>query len=375
MADHRRKAKRYQACWKAALAFDRITSKPIFHTLTHDLSLNGTSVQNPTDEAVDTLLTVLLVPPVLDGIPQKVIRLKAVIMSSRPFRSGFRLGLSFVHDIELETLRVLLEKLDLSGEIIPSEPDETATNKEVAAATTPEHGGSESGAPAMSILDVLKQKNLSKKLAEEQLAKDSLTRQRILHKRISDTLISAYKYLTELTEQLNSLKPVYPKTYPLLNVAELTGLVWQDNARTNCFTRKVESEDKIFNKVIFDYSWANPKELEVVREYHVHEKTKMALEESEIPYRMTRAKNDRGRLESAVFFIPCEVKARLTFTCNDESGKLLLSTRNVERVGIVEYEFDIETLNQTLLDQLTLMILGEQHGVGKLIKFAMPRLR
>lgn len=373
MSDPRRKTKRRQARWKAALAFHGVANKPIFHTLTHDLSLNGTSVQSKTDEAAGTLLTLLLAPPEIQAMPQKIIRLKAVVMSSTPFRSGFRLGLSFVYDDELARLRNLLERLDLSGESIPSEPYELESGEAVSAVAERVDEGGKPDEPQMSILDVLKQKNLSKKLADERLAKDKLERQQILHKRISDTLMVAYRYFTELVEQLNSLKPDYPATYTLVNVADFSGLVWQANARTNCLTRKLESDDKIFNKVTLDYTLARPQEIQVVREYHVHQKAKLALEESGVPYIMTLSKNNRGLVDSAVFLISCEVKARLAFTCDDETGRLRLSTRNVERFGTTEYEFEIEMLNRDLLDQLTLMILGEKHHVGKLIKFAMPK--
>jgi len=371
MTDLRRKTKRYQARWKAALAFDSAANKPIAHTLTHDLSMTGASVQSHDDEALNTVLVVLLVPPVLERVPQKILRPRAVVRSSRPQKSGFRLGLNFVHDDELVKLRAILEMLDLSGESLPSEPDATVPNNRVVAVAPSEQQGGEAATPAMSILDVLKQKNLSKKLAEEQLIKDKRERQQVLNKRISDTLMFAYRYFTELTEQLNSLKPIYPKPYPLLNFADFTDLVWQDTARTNCFTRKPETEyNKIFEKISLEYSFAKLGEVQVVREYHVHEMTKRMLEEEGIPYRVELSKNDRGLRDKAVFFIPRNIKAELVFFCNDESGKLRLTTRNVERFGIVEYEFDIEMLNQTLLDQLTLMILGERHSVGKLISLA-----
>jgi hypothetical protein len=212
---------------------------------------------------------------------------------------------------------------------------------------------------------------LSKKLTEEQLAKDKFERQRILNKRISDTLMSAYRYFKELLEQLNSLKPVYAKPYPILQLTNLTDLVWQDTARADCFTRKPETEyNKIFDRISLEYSYANQGEIQVAREYHLHDVTKRMLEEEGILFRMTLEKNNRGLLDKAVFSIPSEVKAKLVFSCNDESGKLLLSARNVERFGIVEFEFDIEALNQSLLDQLTLMVLGESHSVGKLIRLA-----
>jgi hypothetical protein len=117
----RREATRYRTRWKVALAFDRSTDKPIFQTLTHDLSMNGTSVQNATDEELQTVLTLLLVPPSIDGTVPKVIKLKAVVMSSMPFRGGFRLGLRFASDPELDKLRAVLARHDLSGDTLPSD--------------------------------------------------------------------------------------------------------------------------------------------------------------------------------------------------------------------------------------------------------------
>ena len=117
----RRGATRYRARWKVALVFDGPAGKPIFKTLTHDLSMNGTSVQNDTDEEIHTVLTLLLLPPSLDGTPQRIVKLKSVVMSSMSFRGGFRLGLSFIQDPELDKLRAILGKLDLSGDSLPSD--------------------------------------------------------------------------------------------------------------------------------------------------------------------------------------------------------------------------------------------------------------
>lgn len=105
-----RKNKRYLARWKVALVFDNATSKPIFQTLTHDLSLTGISVQYHSNEKAETVLTLLLAPPPIDNIKQRVIKLKAVILSSVPFRGGFRLGMNFIQDAELDKLRASIGK-------------------------------------------------------------------------------------------------------------------------------------------------------------------------------------------------------------------------------------------------------------------------
>ena len=59
---------------------------------------------------------------------------------------------------------------------------------------------------------------------------------------------------------------------------------------------------------------------------------------------------------------------RLEFTCDDATGIFKLETRNLERFGIMKFELVPESLNQELLDQIALMIIGERHNVGKLIK-------
>ena len=246
----------------------------------------------------------------------------------------------------------------------------TATNAVLglSGAAPRESGHGAPPAPAPSVLDLIKQKVSSKKQAEEQLAGDKLERQKALFKRISTALMKVYKYFTELAEQLNQLNPLLPKAYSLHNIAEFEQIAWQAGARTNCLTRKSDSEEKIFNKVTLDCKFASQKQFEVVRDILAHEKVKMALEEAGISYRKTMTKSDRGYADSATFYFPCEVSAGLIFSCDDESGKLVLTTRNVERFGTMVFEFDIEALDQTLLDQLTLMLLGEKHSVGKLIK-------
>jgi hypothetical protein len=58
-----------------------------------------------------------------------MIRLKSKVMSSMPFRGSFRLGMSFIHDSELDKLHAILGGLDLSGDSLPSEPQEEGLPK------------------------------------------------------------------------------------------------------------------------------------------------------------------------------------------------------------------------------------------------------
>jgi hypothetical protein len=114
---------RYLARWKVALVFDSSANKPVYQTLTHDLSHTGTSVQYLTEEKINTALTLLLSPPPMDGVNQKIIRLKAEVKSCVPFRGGYRLGMSFIKDAESDKLPAILEMYAISDGQLASHPD------------------------------------------------------------------------------------------------------------------------------------------------------------------------------------------------------------------------------------------------------------
>jgi PilZ domain len=118
-----RKGTRYLARWKVMLVFDNTANKPNFKTLTHDLSLTGLSVQYHSEEKPHTALTLLLALPPLEGIPRKLIKLRAEVTSSIPFRGGFRLGMRFIQDAELDKLLQRLEMYVASEGSLFSDPE------------------------------------------------------------------------------------------------------------------------------------------------------------------------------------------------------------------------------------------------------------
>lgn len=118
-----RKVTRYLARWKVTLVFDSASNKPTYQTLTHDLSLTGISVQYHSEEKAHTALTLLLAMPPMENIPRKIIKLKAEVTSAVPFRGGFRLGMSFIQDAELDKLRQSLELYVIADGSLYSDPE------------------------------------------------------------------------------------------------------------------------------------------------------------------------------------------------------------------------------------------------------------
>jgi hypothetical protein len=118
-----RKDTRYLARWKVMLVFDSATNKPNFQTLIHDLSLNGMAVQSHFEVGTQTSLTLLLALPPKGAIARKIVKLKARVTSSIPFRGGFRLGLKFFQEAELEKLRQSLDVYIVSDNSLYSDSE------------------------------------------------------------------------------------------------------------------------------------------------------------------------------------------------------------------------------------------------------------
>ena len=121
--DSKRKDRRYRARWKVMLVFGGASKIPNFQTLIHDLSSTGMSVQYHSEVKAHTVLTILLALPPKDGVPRKVIKLKAEVKSSIPFRGGFRLGMIFVPDAELDNLRQRLKTYIVSDDMLCTDPE------------------------------------------------------------------------------------------------------------------------------------------------------------------------------------------------------------------------------------------------------------
>ena len=119
----KRKNRRYLARWKVMLVFGGASNIPNFQSLIHDLSLTGISVQYHSEVNVHTVLTLLLALPPKEGAPRKVIKLMAEVMSTIPFHGGFRLGMRFVQDAELNKFRQLLGNYIVSDGRLCSDPD------------------------------------------------------------------------------------------------------------------------------------------------------------------------------------------------------------------------------------------------------------
>lgn len=246
---------------------------------------------------------------------------------------------------------------------LASPPSPPVTAKPVAApqpSSSPPPPAENSLGPS-SLLDNFKQQAKVKLQGDEQRS----TQQFDLLQRISMSLEKAFRYLNDLTLQLNILKQPYASAYPFFGVVDFEQMAWQEG-RADFRMQQVSSEDRFYEDVTLRYRLLGQQKFSVTRDNPAQEKLRKALFDHNIVFVADEVRNDRGRVERATFSFPCEIKAGLVFAGNYETGKLMLRTRNVGRFGTMEFQMAPEAISQEALDELTRLILGESNRIGQL---------
>jgi hypothetical protein len=342
--EHRRKAKRYPARWKAAVVFEKPDERPILHTETVDLSAGGAAILSEYPDLTGSTVTLLLARPPRQGEDApKMLKLRARVLSSVPTRNQPRVrhGLRFVQageqDLALleELLRTAAPAEARAPEPPPAAPSRLARLKELAQA----------------------------KLADESRPdpKEEMRQQ------VNDALVRAHTYLKELVEQLNVVKPAFAgKGYAIAGVPEFAGLAWA-SGRVDFRTREIAPQKKVYEQVSLSYRFAGGKPIRIARESPASERLKQLLKDNRIEFTTDETRNERGAIERTTFAFACEVRASLALDGDYEAGRIVLRGRNAERFGLLEQRLAPEAITEASLEELAAFILGETPRLGPLL--------
>jgi hypothetical protein len=342
---NRRRYKRYPAQWKAAVVFRKADQKPVLHTSTLDLSVGGAAILSEDGNLTGAVVTVLIARPLREGwdAPKTMKALAEVVSTVKlGSPSRFRHGIRFLRGEQLETLEQLLAA---------SAVRDTAASLQAQSQPAPAVGGR---------LAQLRQ------LAEAKRATESAPDpQDAIDQRISNALQRAYQYLKDLVEQLDVVKPAFPKGYTITGVPEFDGLAW-DYGRADFRARELSPGSKRYEQVTLHFRLSRDKQIRVTREAPASDRLTQQLRDNKIEYEVYESRNEKGVLDKTTFAFACRVRAWLVLEGDFKAGRIKLSTRNVERFGISEHEFEPDDVTETALDELTAFILGESPPIGRL---------
>ena len=83
-------------------------------------------------------------------------------------------------------------------------------------------------------------------------------------------------------------------------------------------------------------------------------------------------RSDRGYVESAVFTIAAEVPGLIVFSADLERSRIKLYIKNLETLGDISYEYDIDEVNPEFLEELSKYILVKPNKFRTMGKYRQP---
>jgi hypothetical protein len=338
--------------WKAVVAFNPALGWPVLHTHTLDLSAAGAAISSDYGNLTGANITLILESP--PGIDQQTMmfRVPARVTSSVKMPQGdhFRHDLVFVRSPN-DRLG-MLEKY-LNG---PAEAPESVAPLMPAAPAAP--------TPPTSQLDKLKalaQKKLAEQKADVPAPAVSNDNQ------IDKALRRAYEYFKELIEQLNVVKPDFPRQYGIAGVAEFGNFSWGGGSADGFNARETKTRSNCMERVSVNFVLSGGEPIQLDREYPASDKLKRLFSDYKIEFTTNDVYNARGSLDRVKFEVPRTVEASVQFTAKFDSGKILLTANNIGGFGAMQQMVAPEAITEASLNEFSGFILGETKALRPLL--------
>jgi len=344
----RRRARHRTDGWKVTVEFNDEDGKHVIRTEVRDLSVSGAAILADQRELTGKVVKLLVSPPGQPAGEDDPLKIRARVVSSArtPGVAQVRYGLSFI--------RLPYDGVDDLEKILRAVPAEARREDPVAAVAPPEEGALFRRGRLAQLRELADAKRAEAKKPDRRAENDAA---------ISEALQTAYRYLKDLADQLNVIRPAYPKSYVVPGVPDFKRLVWEEG-KADFRTREPTPILKYYDQVSFRFKLVGEKEVRPTLDYPASEKLKQFLDEGRVVYTAHDTYNARGAVAGAKFIISCEVKASLLLYSQLDLGKLLLRTINVSGFGSLKQLLEPDAINENSLDELTAFILGEHRGPG-----------
>ncbi|HET6718608.1 MAG TPA: hypothetical protein VFH22_03110, partial [Rhodocyclaceae bacterium] len=209
--------------------------------------------------------------------------------------------------------------------------------------------------PSRAGFDLLAE--LRQAAAEKTIANDTDQAQRKARvERTESAMRSLFRDLGEFCGHLNKIQPALPQVFrPLPNI-ELAGLHWTESSldyRTDGGT-----ETSPLDSVALRYTLNAGDRIPVEKMPNYAAAYLDELKRVGLRFTASEKRGSRGLVESTVFTVDRAIVVTLLFKADSQQETIALQTRNFNGLGHASYRIKVSDLDQALLDQLGLHILG-----------------
>jgi hypothetical protein len=212
----------------------------------------------------------------------------------------------------------------------------------------------------MGLLDDLKkQADLVK---SQQLSQHELRREAV--KLVDGRMRQSFQYLNELLKQLAVLKPVNPLIYMIPGIIELKDLRFTESF-IDFRTRRIDDKDTL-ELVSFFIKWSLPARVTLERDMPAAAlKVREALFQHGIKYNEEEVKGGRITTSSWKFAVESAVVSDLKIRADHENMRLLISAKNLLRLGLDEFVVPAGDIDEVWLEDFAKTLLGHPTGFRK----------
>ncbi|WP_371324064.1 hypothetical protein VX159_00610 [Dechloromonas sp. ZY10] len=183
---------------------------------------------------------------------------------------------------------------------------------------------------------------------------------------IDRALNLVFRYLHELVQQLNILKPKINRDYQLLNQLALHGLHWQEGFAD--YRRQPDSEGALLERVSFTCRLGGAPNIACERDDTNAERFRALLFDLGLNFSSQEFRNDKRLIERVRFEIRGELGVSVRWRADFARGLILIEARNLERFGAAPYELAAAAVDQALLDEFGRLLLGQPNRFRELAR-------
>jgi len=174
---------------------------------------------------------------------------------------------------------------------------------------------------------------------------------------VDRALRKTFQYMYELFRQLNVVKPACPRTYDLLTVGKIDGLI-QSDYRIEFRTSQRDNKEHYENLSI-TFKRSKPEQLSVKREAENIERFRDLLWQNNMRFTSEPFRNERRVIIMEVFKINCDIICGVDIVGDYESGAIRFKLKNVEDFGPTLYTLEPDAVNDQSLEELATLLIGK----------------
>jgi len=213
----------------------------------------------------------------------------------------------------------------------------------------------------MGLLDDLKKQ--AELVRSQQTSQHELRAENI--RQVEEKMRQSFQYLNELLKQLAVLKPVNPGVFSLPGIGDLKNLGYAESFID--YRKKRINDREYFDSVSFFIRWGSDQILVIERDMPAAaQKVRDALFGYRLKFEEEEIKGQRGTATKWRFTAQSAVITDVTFQAEHDRGGLVVTAKNLERMGIIDtFAVPVAEFDETLLEEFAKTLLGQPGAFRK----------